>query len=75
VFATWAHRMVWCQYYAEELGDGRGHHEQEQHEDHYVSKYNLILCCKNVLFMNVLILQREGLYLSSESVMNLKIKT
>lgn len=37
VFITWAQRMVRCQYYAEELGEIRGHHNEEQHEDHYVS--------------------------------------
>ncbi|XP_025193249.1 uncharacterized protein LOC112593145 isoform X2 [Melanaphis sacchari] len=34
VFATWAHRLVWCQYYGEQIGDGRGHNE-ESHEDYH----------------------------------------
>ncbi|XP_060875015.1 AT-rich interactive domain-containing protein 1B-like [Metopolophium dirhodum] len=36
VFATWAQRSVWCQYYGEQIGDGHGGHNEEHHEDHHV---------------------------------------
>lgn len=37
VFMTWTQRVVRCQYYAEEMGEIRGHLNEEQHEDHHVS--------------------------------------
>lgn len=36
VFAAWAQRAVWCQYYGEQIGDGHGGHNEEHHEDHHV---------------------------------------
>lgn len=39
VFAVWAQKTVWCQYYSEQIGDGRGGHNEDHHEEHHVSTY------------------------------------
>lgn len=40
VFATWAQRaQVRCEYFGEQIRDGRGGHNEKYHEDYHVSTH------------------------------------